>query len=803
MADGDMSGVVGGGGARRGTDSDDGFSGGGSDTDAPDGVTGDDGSDTTFGGGADDDGSDVSDGFGGDSDAGDAPDPSDSSGVVGGGGARRGDDGSDTTFGGGGVDTDAPDGATGGGTDTTFEGGRSEQNRTQTPAGDTGTEDPAAQPDPEPDRGVSFTTGPGGETVVSGGPDRTTPRVEVGETTDRGVGVTRGPEGTTIVTPMERDRDPVPQETPAEQLARATDLQRRRRSASAEISRAEVAAATTRFGQRQLEASRPSEQFGDIPVASPFSDRRLETDLRAGGEAVREFLGTSVEAASRGAPAAGPFAPLGGLRTAEQTAFAIAEQAGLAENTPREGEFERVAEEGFVSAADAFNPPSAAAEGKEIAEFAITQPGRIAADSETAVSDREADSPLPGLIGDAVDTAERGAETEFAQDVEQRTQRVASTIESDVRADPAGTAASAVGGLAGGFAIGAGLGRAVARVPGVSGSDVSGRILQGAARTVQGARRSSRTVLEGGGTDRAMVGGGGRSESLFGSPDGDDTPVITGEDIDPRPDEPNQAFADPSDALPERDADIDAGDAFERRRQRRRIAPESRDPADVLDPRDRDRAVMQARSRQEAAQERSVDVDDTAPAGVDAATAAAAGAGVTVPGLVGRPTDVARATQSGGLFGADSLTDSGAAVGPDTLFGSDTATRLDTRVDTDTRLDVDTRLDTDPRTDGRVDLDTRTDTRVDIREDTRFDTRFDTRQDTRVDTRQDTRIDTREDVRADTRADFRFDTDLRRDLEPERRDDEDDEFLAEAFGTRRDPFTNPVETVEGFLGDSP
>jgi hypothetical protein len=189
-----------------GSDNDFSDAGGGSETDAGSGVTGDDGAETSFGGGdpsggisGDPDSGGVGAGTIGDSDIPDDPDNSDRpSGVVGGGGDRRGS-GSDTTFDGGDTDTDAPSGVTGGDSSTTFEGGRSGQNRPEAPEGSTGADDP--QNTKSPERGVSFTRGPGTDGIErTGGPP-----VREGETADRGTGITRGPEGAEVVTPADRD----------------------------------------------------------------------------------------------------------------------------------------------------------------------------------------------------------------------------------------------------------------------------------------------------------------------------------------------------------------------------------------------------------------------------------------------------------------------------------------------------------------------------------------------------------------------------------------------------------------------
>jgi hypothetical protein len=245
MADSDTSGVVGGGGSRRGSGSTGGYTGGGSDTDAGSGVTGDDGSDTSYGGGGGSDDSDDSGGFGGSG----GDDDDDSSGVVGGGGSRRGND-SDTTYSGGGSDTDAGSGVTGDdGDDTTFEGGPSDQNRTQAPSGDTGTADPRDTDEPS-DRGTGTTTTPEGRTVTFDGDDNTVD-VRRGETSERGTGITRGPEGVEVVRPAEEQ--PFTEER---QPGREGERDRADQ-------RGETAAAVTRYGQRQLDAQE-REQFGDI-----------------------------------------------------------------------------------------------------------------------------------------------------------------------------------------------------------------------------------------------------------------------------------------------------------------------------------------------------------------------------------------------------------------------------------------------------------------------------------------------------------------------------------------------------------
>jgi hypothetical protein len=574
------------------------------------------------------------------------------------------------------------------------------------------------------------------------------------------------------------------------------------------------------------ERAATDEEFGDIPIASPVSDNRLEEDLAAGAEVTRTLFTAAAELGSRGQAPGSPFQALSGVRRAEQTGLGLADRFGLIDAPgDGEGELERAAESGAVASAGILNLPSAAAEGKEIAEFGLTQPPRIA-DTLTAVDiETAAAGPTTGPIITDVDTSE-AAETEFARDVRNRVTAVAETAEREARADPLGTSAAVAGGLLGSLAVGTGVGRAAARLPLVSGSDLSGRVLTGAARAAQrggaGARRFA--------ADR-------RGQVTLGGDAADAADEITREDL------VGERFSEPPGVARARRA----------RRRGRRQAREAMAEADrgtdvdITRFEDQDADITREANReiqrgdagvssstvrrQQEAFARSVIADDddltplesqlaaeletpsddlrrvaapvTGEAGASGVftlrdvSAGVAGSGLAAEGLLGDPADAERDAAGRSVDESD---DAGIGAGIDSDSGADVDAATDVFAETRTGGDVREGADSLLGIDARADL--RENTRFDSRQDARQDARQDIRQDTRQDLRFDTRQDTRQDVRTDLRFDTRFDT--RADAPADARDDDDDEDpLDSAFGVVANPFSNPVETAEEFLGDSP
>jgi hypothetical protein len=197
-----------------------------------------------------------------------------------------------------------------------------------------------------------------------------------------------------------------------------------------------------------------------------------------------------------------------------------------------------------------------------------------------------------------------------------------------------------------------------------------------------------------------------------------------------------------------------------------------------------------ADARRDAAEQRSVDETATTPAGGQRA-AVGGFAGALVGGALERLDSAQRLTVEGPTavfgegLGARTNTDVFDAVDealaidqdPGTLLDPDADTDADARADVDS--DVDTFLDRDAATDAdaRADADTFADTRADV----------------------DTVLDPDTDARADADVLDLDRTDPDVPFPGDRRDDDDDDLFAGLFGTRTDPFENPVETPEEFL----
>ncbi|WP_211225982.1 hypothetical protein, partial [Haloplanus natans] len=654
-------------------------------------------------------------------------------------------------------------------------------------------------------------------TVITGAPDpdRGAPTTEFrqGETAERGVGITRGPEGASVVFPRTTAAD-------------VTRYGQRQLDAQGGASRGEIRAAVNRFGQRQLEATDPSEQFGDVAVYNPFTTRgtadgepaslsptaalavdplvgdpgedpRTEEQLQDAAAGFDETISAGVEAASRGAPGSGALlGTVGGVARLERAAQLIATRTGLVEgrNLPAEGPFERDAE----AAAEAFlgvaNAPSAVAEGKEIIEFAATQPPRVLDTVDAAATDRREESPLPGVAGDAVDAGERASTTEFVQDVEQRGGRVAASARESFRDDPSEFVARGAAGLVAGAAAGSALGRVATRLPGVSGSDLSGRVLLKGERALRRGRRFA--------SDRRARGdltfGGGRSDTTtIGADD------LVSERATADPEGEGQLASPPDDltggARSRQRAGLNQQGAFvgsNTRQQDAAFGGTGKPDTGFGEPSDRDFSTAVDRafgrldgsedsgaaSRRVAAQRRSVDAETASPArGGLAADVGAAGAGAT-GGLLAGAFGRQEAAQASSVFGGD------AAFGPE--FATDTRSGADVRsgLFTGGLSDTDTAARVDVRADARVDV--TADARLGARGDTRLDLRREIQQDTRVDTRLDLRQDVRQDVREDTRQDTRVDT--RFDFNRDRR--RDDLF-------RPDPERDGEDAAAGETGD--
>jgi hypothetical protein len=539
-----------------------------------------------------------------------------------------------------------------------------------------------------------------------------------------------------------------------------------------------------RFGQAQRGDEDTSEQFGDIAFTNPLTGDRVEEDLTDAADEFRAFATGATEFASRrDVPATGSFEPVGQAVAIDRGVDALTE-----EDIEDEGPTERFAEAGTVGAADALNPPAAAAEAKEIGEFVFTQPQRVG----RAASSADDDSILPGVIGAADDAGEGVARSEFARDVERRTGRIIATASESARERPVSTAGGVAGGLAGGVVAGTAIGTAATRVPGVSGSDLSGRALQAAARGGRGARRFGRD-------DRAqtdlLFGGGGDG--------GGDTVDLVDEAALAEPDGEGRLASAPDDvtggARDRQAAGLNQQGAFvgsNTRQQDAAFGGSGKPDTSGMDfsnvefqelPRLQDRGETAGDAADVTG--RSVNLDAIAAPGRRQAAGSSLAAALVAPALERQAS-----AQSSSVFGGDAVF--GEGIGADSrgdVFGrADTGARVDAlgggrsdafddlfgRADTGARVNTRTGTGTGTRTDvdvfGRVD--TRTDARLDV------DTRQDTRQDTRTDTRFDTRLDTRQDTRTDFDPPFRFDTDR----PPEDDDRRDPPGPFSLFGAERD-----------------
>lgn len=540
-----------------------------------------------------------------------------------------------------------------------------------------------------------------------------------------------------------------------------------------------------------------SEQFGDIAITNPATGNRVESDLQAAAAPIDRGLSVSGEVFSAGAPSATlpVFGPLLSAGQTEEQVTSGLDEAGLINRSESpifkqedigdgfEGPTEQVAESTATSFGQALNPASAALEAKEVAEFGITQPPRIAdaaADSTEVVAGT-------GLFGESLDISEQerfSGGDDFVADVQRR---AAATLRASVESgerDPIGSAGSLAGGLAGGVAAGAATGRVATRVPGISGSDFSGRILAGGARRVDEFASDSRGQAN-------LIPSGRR--------------LITDSD----------AQIDDIEAISEVD------DAAEQRRLQslRETAREAgqrgraRSFEDTQYERPEVRTVSRREGRSVTGQENIRVASDRPPIDPDATfgrRSVGANADLSprerqLAAQIETPSDDFRdvasverrllddtdtastvfddtlAVQTAGLFGgADSAigaaADSRSTIGTesDTLTAidtrSDTASRGDTQVDSRADIGVDVKVGTNTRTD--TDIDAVIERRVRGLEDTnvRTDTRSDTRTDPRFDPQQDIRQDFRADL--DPRLDTRIDNDGRIDPdtdEPKRR----------------------------------
>lgn len=228
----------------------------------------------------------------------------------------------------------------------------------------------------------------------------------------------------------------------------------------------------TEQGQRRVAPSQ--ERFGDIPVDSPVSDNRLETDLRRADAAFRDRV-----ADPAGDIAAGVF----------ETANPGASESGT-----------ELVRGGVQGAGEVISPAGIALEAKEIGEFVATQPDRVFnTPDDESIETRGSISP----VGSAAQrlTANEGRQ-EFAADVEARGSQTAAAGAEAVREGDV----EAIGSTAGGVATASLLGGAAARrIPGVRGSDVTGQTLQAGARATRGASdRVNQAARQLARDDRAM-----------------------------------------------------------------------------------------------------------------------------------------------------------------------------------------------------------------------------------------------------------------------------------------------------------
>jgi hypothetical protein len=830
----DDSGVVGGGGSRRGAGSGSGFTGGGSSTTSPSGVTGDTGSDTTFSGG----------GGGSDDDDGGSDDDGDS-GVVGGGGSRAGDD-SDTTFGGGGSSTDSPSGVTGDDSpDTTFEGGQSDQNTTGAPVGETGADDPQQS---EPERGTSVTETPSGETVREDGDP-----VERVETADRGVGVTRGPEGAEIVRPAERRQASAGEQTSPARPEDAAGLgPNQQQNVGDALTQAERLAVVDQFGPRQLElldsAGRSSPEYpttgvgaADAILAAEENPAVTQELTQSGGlfaesgdsgPVLTELTGVSERDLRDPEDNILP----GILPTREQVrrggtseSLLFAEDAERRGATPpsSEGPAERAAEGAATAGLSILNVRQRAADAEQIIEGVQNAPGVANERGSDEVAEtvgalvrkqgeqfvrRAQSEPLRtgagvglDVFGGAVALGRTPSAGDLRAEVDPRIGFFGETIESRAlglrdRGDSGSDAGVE-------FDASQTRGDQVSRLPGerpqtldpdtvdeargISGPSqttlLRGRTRRGISRARQRAREEADRL-----SVDTRVGAGLGSVEVRRESGGADADAPT--DFSPSRDE--LLSGSPRDRISDDIADRQqtarrqsAGD-FEATR------PAFNDDGPTFDPTtDRD-----ARSRREAAEQRSVDEEATTPDREAERTAAAGLAGALVGGALDRIDSAQRLSVEGpnAVFGE--------GIGGRADAGGDVFSAVDEAVGLaeDPFLDRDTFFGVDRDQDPRVDQDPRTD--VDADQDPRADR--DTFLDQDVDSDVDVDSDLDPDADADTRDPDPRDPSLR---DPDRRDpdtpfdgplfdEESDDPLAGTIGAASEEFVNPVATAEDFLG---
>ena len=492
--------------------------------------------------------------------------------------------------------------------------------------------------------------------------------------------------------------------------------------------------------ERELrrEAAAEEEQFGDIAVGSPVSDNRLEADLETGAEQFRDDLARA------------------GITFSTVGTPSIATGQFPQPSRRDEADLEGLDAQVYESLSDAFNPFGIAAGGKEIAEFAATQPQRVA------------------------DPDRRG---EFVDDVEQRANRIASSTASRAQENPVEFAVGTALGLGFGAVGGGAAASASRRLSGGRidlGSDLSGRALEAGARRFLDDDRAQADLSGFGRGDSDAGSGGGLSDEL-------DEALSNFEESGSLdlPDDPGRI----SRVGPEQDreADVDPSDPFQRRRDRaQRDGPDETTTGNLgLD----ERPTRGTNTREDPlpdtlpdqiGRDRGDTVDDALGRRQDAQQrfdAAGSGLGLGAFGsgsLFGVGENAATGTGVGAVFGSPGV-ETGTGVGSGAFGDVDIFGDTGIRGDTDIRSDVGTRTDTDTRTG--------------------LDTGFDSRADTTF--RSDTRTDTDLDRRFDFRQDFEFSDDEQ---------DNDDPFL---FGTvsRSDTVDSGLqsgdEALEDLFGDDP
>ena len=188
-----------------------------------------------------------------------------------------------------------------------------------------------------------------------------------------------------------------------------------------------------------------NEQFGDIAIENPITGNRVEEDLDNAADAFRDRASGVVQRTGTiGTPVG-----LAETRSADEVTEGL--QGQVAESTIRLA-----------------NVPQLAAEGKEVAEFAATQPQRAATEPR-----------------------------EFGSDVQQRTTAIAETTAERAQDRPAEFAIGTTVGLLGAAGAGRAVGSATRRASGGRvdlGSDVSGRTAQRVSEATRRLGSSSRSA---------------------------------------------------------------------------------------------------------------------------------------------------------------------------------------------------------------------------------------------------------------------------------------------------------------------